>query len=74
MGANRHADFMAEFAFPLPATVIAELLGVPAQDRNKFRHWSQQLILGLDLTQPQRVRMAAGVGVVQLPIRYAVNH
>jgi pimeloyl-[acyl-carrier protein] synthase len=46
--------------------VIAELLGVPAQDRNRFRHWSQQLILGLDMTQPARVRAAAGVAVAQL--------
>jgi cytochrome P450 len=46
--------------------VIAELLGVPAQDRDKFRHWSQQLILGVDMTQPRRVRAAAGVAVVKL--------
>ena len=58
--------FVADFAFPLPATVIAELIGVPGQDRSRFRHWSQQLIMGLDSTQPNRVRAAAAVAVTQL--------
>src|SRR6516165_6217446 len=66
MTAGREADFVADFAFPLPATVIAELIGVPGQDRSRFRHWSQQLIMGLDSTQPNRVRGAAAVAVTQL--------
>ncbi len=37
-------DFMAEFAMPLPVTVIAELLGVPEADRPAFRRWSADLI------------------------------
>ncbi|MFT4774593.1 MAG: cytochrome P450 [Ilumatobacter sp.] len=36
-------DLVRDFAFPLPAIVIAELLGVPAQDRDDFKHWSDQL-------------------------------
>jgi len=60
------ADFVVDFAFPLPATVIAELIGVPAQDRSRFRHWSQQLILGIDPTQPTRVKAASAVAVTQL--------
>jgi len=66
MSGGRQADFVADFAFPLPATVIAELIGVPGQDRSRFRHWSQQLILGVDPTQPSRVRAAAAVAVTQL--------
>lgn len=36
-------DLVRDFSFPLPAIVIAELLGVPAQDREDFKHWSDQL-------------------------------
>lgn len=32
-------DLMAEVAFPMPVTIIGELLGVPAQDREQFRSW-----------------------------------
>ena len=36
-------DLVAAFAFPLPAMVIAHLLGVPAADRDKFGSWSRKL-------------------------------
>jgi cytochrome P450 len=38
-------DVIADFAFPLPATVIAELLGVPPQDRDQLKKWSDEFIL-----------------------------
>jgi cytochrome P450 len=36
-------DLKASFAFPLPAMVIASLLGVPAEDRARFGTWSRKL-------------------------------
>jgi pimeloyl-[acyl-carrier protein] synthase len=36
-------DLIAHVAFPLPAIVIAELLGVPAGDRERFKAWSRDL-------------------------------
>ena len=37
------ADLVSDFAFPIPAIVIAEMLGVPPQDRDRFKVWSDQL-------------------------------
>jgi cytochrome P450 len=41
-------DLIAEFAYPLPVVVIAELLGVPAEDRVKFQEWSALLAASVD--------------------------
>lgn len=37
-------DLVADFALPLPLTVIAEILGVPERDRLRFRRWFSSLI------------------------------
>ncbi|OJY43957.1 cytochrome P450 [Pseudonocardia sp. 73-21] len=38
-------DLVSEVAYPLPATVIATMLGAPAGDRDRFRDWSDELAL-----------------------------
>ena len=37
-------DVIADFAYPLPATVICEMLGLPQSDRPQFRRWSDDII------------------------------
>ena len=38
----RPVDFHEAVAFPLPAMVTSELLGVPPEDRDDFRRWSDE--------------------------------
>ena len=38
-------DVVHDFAYPLPAIVIAELIGVPASDRDIFKSWSDDVAL-----------------------------
>jgi cytochrome P450 len=40
-------DLIHDLAEPLPAVVIAELLGVPPEDHRQFREWSRALIAAI---------------------------
>lgn len=42
---HNHTEFIANFSYPLPATVIAQLIGAPAEDQDRFRTWSQALAM-----------------------------
>ena len=37
-------DLIADYALPIPTTVIAEMLGVPVGDRHKFHRWSRTML------------------------------
>jgi len=41
-------DLLEAFAYPLPVRVICDLLGVPADDQDRFKGWSNALARGLD--------------------------
>jgi cytochrome P450 len=45
-------DLIDDLAYPLPVTIIAELLGVPIEDRNLFRGWADTIVssTGGDIT------------------------
>lgn len=56
-------DLVSLYAGPLPAIVIAEMLGVPAADRARFRHWADELVIGLggeDLDRAVQAREELG--------------
>jgi cytochrome P450 len=42
-----HMDVIDALAAPLPAIVIAELLGVPPEDHRRFKAWASTIVAGL---------------------------
>lgn len=38
------ADLIQELAYPLPVIVISELMGIPADDRDRFKQWSDAIV------------------------------
>jgi cytochrome P450 len=44
---SHRAEMIRDFAYPLPAMVIGELLGVPPADRDRYKKWSDDIGVGL---------------------------
>ncbi len=65
MQAQGQMDLIADFAFPLPITVISELLGIPIADRQQFRIWSQTLV-----TVPLEPESAAKNEILETFVQY----
>ncbi len=61
---GRPVDFMDQFAFQLPVTVICELVGVSPADRNRFRPLAADLTEALELSAD-----AAGPGAATAAAR-----
>ena len=44
VAAGSPADLVEDFALPIPVVVICELLGVPVEDRARFRGWTDAIL------------------------------
>lgn len=58
--ADGSVDFIDAFAFPLPLTVICELLGIPRADQRSFRAWSTVVVGSSSRDQLRRATTAMG--------------
>ena len=57
-------DLVREFAFQLPAMVICEVLGIPRDDRDKLKHWSDDIVGFLSIgavTSENTIRAQASI-------------
>ncbi|MFE3547205.1 cytochrome P450 [Streptomyces kronopolitis] len=59
MAERGRADLIADYAGPLPITVICDLLGIPQRDRRDFLAWSDALITP-DPSRPEAMKHAIG--------------
>ena len=66
-GERGEFDIIHDLAYPLPVIVIAEMLGVPPEDRHRFKHWSDTVVatLGGPFTPPE-VMEAGRVAIDEL--------
>lgn len=44
LGERGSFDYITDFAYPIPAIVVAEMIGVPAEDRDLFKKWSDDIL------------------------------
>jgi pimeloyl-[acyl-carrier protein] synthase len=54
-------DLMEVFANPLPIMVIAEMLGLPTEDREQFKAWSNDFVLGLNVSSSDETQMRGDI-------------
>lgn len=64
---KKQIDFIEEFAYPLPAMVILEMLGLPQSDMDLLKDWSNkmQLFIGSATTSPHKYALAEE-GAIQM--------
>ena len=61
VGANGEMELVRDFAEPLPVIAIAELLGLPREDRADFKRWADVLAVLVD-----PVAIVGGLGGIQV--------
>jgi len=57
--ARGELEVIGDFAYPLPTTVICELLGVPAADRERNRRWAAATAVTVDVAMCTDAQVAA---------------
>ncbi|MFF8501516.1 cytochrome P450 [Streptomyces anulatus] len=78
MAGQDEVDMVTGFFNPLPVTVIAELLGVPASDHAMFRGWADDLVSAnhdADAVDAERLRVPEKMNALLLQMQdYILDH
>lgn len=65
---QRKVDLVQTLTYPLPVTIIAEIIGVPTEDNARFKDWSDKLVETLGaglLTPPERATLERNRAIVE---------
>jgi cytochrome P450 len=58
-------DVVEDLAFPLPVIVIAEMLGVPLEDRDQLKPWSREMARTIDPVISEETMQSAAMSAMQ---------
>ena len=70
-------DLIQDFAYPIPAVVIAEIMGVPPADRDLFKEWSDSvmiLVFGARGMEDRRTKAQHGLSELAAYLGDLVSH
>lgn len=71
VAARGECDFVADIAVHVPLVVIAELMGLPVDDRERFWRWSNAMMAGEGVVDPADPRAAAAADAFFEYVTYA---
>lgn len=58
-------DFAEDIAVPIPLMLIAEMLGIRKEDRDKFHQWSDAMMAAADSDAPPETAQKAGLAFME---------
>jgi cytochrome P450 len=71
MALHPSVDFVREFAYLLPITVIAEMMGIPAKEHKSFKDWSGTVVRFMSTPRPSEETLLASNGaLVEMRARF----